>query len=38
MSQASGGPDTSQMSRNNVPELQRAMPMKLSVKDGEISN
>ena len=37
MSRASGGPDTPQRNRNNIPDLLRAMPVKESVKDGKIS-
>ena len=35
MSIASGGSDTLQRYRNNIPDLLRAMPVKISVKDGE---
>ena len=38
MSRVSGGPDTSQRNRNNLPDLLKAMPVKVSVKDGKISN
>ena len=34
MIQASGGPDTPQMNRNNISYLMRAMPVKVFVKDG----
>ena len=33
MSRASGGPDTHQNSRNNIPDFLRAISMKASVKD-----
>ena len=35
---ASGGPDTPQRNWNNVPDLLRAMPVKVSAKVGKISN
>ena len=38
MSRASGGPDTPQRKRNNLPDLLRAMPVKVYATDGEISN
>ena len=38
VSRVSGGSDTPQRSRNHIPDLLRAMPVKLSVKDGQISN
>ena len=38
MSRSSGGPDTLQRKRNNLPDHLRAMPVKVSVKDGKISN
>ena len=38
MSLASGGSDTPQRNRNNLPDLLRAMPVKVSVKDGKISD
>ena len=38
MSWASGGPDTLQRNRNNLPDLLRTMPVKVSVKDGKISH
>ena len=38
MSRASGGPDTPQRNWNNIPALLRAMPVKVSVKDGKISD
>ena len=38
MNLASGGADTPQRNRNNVPDLLRAMLMKVSVKAGKISN
>ena len=38
MSRASGGPGTPQGNRNNIPDLLRAMPVKISLKDGKVSN
>ena len=38
MSKASGGSDTPQRNRNNLPYLLRAMSVKVSVKDGKISD
>ena len=38
MSSASGGSDTPQGNMNGIPDLLRAMPEELSVKDGKISN
>ena len=38
MSEASVVFDTPQRKRNNIPDHLRAMPMKVSVKDGKISN
>ena len=38
MSRASGGSDTSQKNRNDIPDLLRAMTVKVSVIDGKISN
>ena len=38
MSSASGGPDTPQRNWNNFPDLLRTMSVKVSVKDGKISN
>ena len=38
MSRTSGGSDTPQRNWNNLPDLLRAMPMKVSIKDGKISN
>ena len=38
MSRASGGPDTPQRNRNNLPDLLRTMSVKESVIDGKISN
>ena len=38
MSRASRGSDTPQSNWNNVPDLLRAMPVKVSVKDEKISN
>ena len=37
MSGASGGPDTPKKNWNNIPDLLRTMPVKVSVKDGKIS-
>ena len=36
MSQASGGPNTPQRNRNNLPDLLRVMPVRVSIKDGKI--
>ena len=36
MSRVSGGPDTPQRNWNDIPNLLRAMPVKVSVKDGRI--
>ena len=36
MSRASGGPNTPQRNRNNIPDLRRAIPVKVSVIDGKI--
>ena len=33
-----GGPDTPQRKRNGLPDLLKAMPVKVSLKDGNISN
>ena len=38
MSCASGGSDTPQRNRNHISDLLRAMLVKVSVKDGKISN
>ena len=38
MSWASGGFDMHLWNRNNIPDLMRAMVMKVSVKNGKISN
>ena len=38
MSWASGGSGTSQRNRSNISDLPRAMPAKVSVKDGKICN
>ena len=38
MSRASGGSDTPQRNRNNLPDLLRIMPFKVFIKDGKISN
>ena len=38
MSRASGGPDTPQRNWNDIPDLLRAMSVKVSAKDGKISN
>ena len=35
---SSGGPDMPQRNRNNIPDLLRAMVVKVYVKDGQISN
>ena len=35
---ASGGPDTPQRNWKNIPDLLRAMSVKVSVIDGKISN
>ena len=35
---ASGGPDTPQRSRKNVPDLLRARPVRVTVKGEKISN
>ena len=32
------GPNTPQRNMNNIPDLLRAMPVKVSVEDGKISN
>ena len=37
MSGASGGPDTPQRNKNDIPDLLRATPGTVSVKDGKIS-
>ena len=37
MSGASGRSETPQRNRNNIPDLLRTMPVKVSVKDEEIS-
>ena len=37
MSGASGVPDMPQRNRYNIPDVLRAMPEKLSLKDGKIS-
>ena len=37
MSRASGGPNTPQNDRNYIPDLLRATPVKVSLKDGKIS-
>ena len=34
----SGGSDTPQRNRNNTPDLLKAMPVKVTVKDEKISN
>ena len=34
MSRASGGPDRPHGNWNNIPDLRREMPVKVSVKDG----
>ena len=33
-----GGSHTPQRNRNNLPDLPRTMPVKVSIKDGNISN
>ena len=38
MSRASGVPDMLQRNRNTIPDLLKAMLVKVSVKDGKISN
>ena len=38
MNKASGGSDTPQRNWNYLPDLLRAMPVTVSVKDGKISN
>ena len=38
MGRASSCSDTPQRNRNNIPDLLRAMPVKLFVKDGKISS
>ena len=38
MIRASGGPDTPQKNKKSIPDLPRAMPVEVSVKDGKISN
>ena len=38
MSQASGVSSMPQRNRNNLPDLLRAMLVKVSIKDGKISN
>ena len=38
MTLASGGSDTPQRNRNNLHDLLRTMPVKVSVKDGKLSN
>ena len=38
MSGASGGPDTPQRNWNNIHDLLRTMPVKVSIKGGKISN
>ena len=38
MNQASGGPDMAQRSKNYIPDLLRAMPVKVSVKDVKVYN
>ena len=35
MSRASSGPDTPQRNRNNIPDLLREMPVKVSVIGGK---
>ena len=35
---SSGGSDTPQRNWNNIPDLLIVMPVKVSVKDGKISN
>ena len=37
MGRASNGPDTPQRNRNNNPDVLRAIPVCVSVKDGKIS-
>ena len=37
-SETSGGSDISQVNRNNIHDLLKAMPVKVSMKDGKISN
>ena len=37
MSRPSGGPDTPQRNKNNIPDLLRTMPVKVSVEDGQSS-
>ena len=38
VSRASGVAETPQRKWNNIPDLLRGMPVKVSVKDGKISN
>ena len=38
MSRGSGGSDTPQRNGNNLPDLLRTISVKLSVKDGKISD
>ena len=38
MIRASGGSDTPQRNWNNIPDLLRAMSIKVPVKDGKMSN
>ena len=38
MSRASGGPDTPQRNWNNISNFLRAMSVKVSIKDGKMSN
>ena len=37
MSGASGGPDMPQRKWDNIPDLRRTMPVRVSVKDGKTS-
>ena len=37
-SRASGGPEMPQRNRENISDVLTAMPVKVSVKDGKISN
>ena len=38
MRRASGGPDTPKRNRSRIPDLLRAIPVKVYVIDGKISN
>ena len=38
MNESSGGPDMPQRNKDNIPDLLRAIPVKVSVEDGKISN